>query len=264
MSDDLYLAALEYFQQGYMTIPLALDGAGFAKRPITPNWSQIPYSLAALKKLPWEEARGLGVLLGAASRNLAVLDLDDVELAEIAVKHTNHTRTVRTVRGRCHIYVRERVISRPTKFTATWHGRPVEVELKTQGQQVAAPPTPGYTLLSEAEPKEVEHIGVAWTGLARMLAIQTEPAGNGQSYPKPWQEKVVAGDRNKSAYIEAHFLRGAGMPLGLALRIMQLRWESDYEKGETDWQEISRTVESAYVKGIHVPISDVYTDIEWT
>lgn len=250
MTTDFYLAALEYHRQGYMTMPLALDAQGFPKRPIVPNWSALPYSLDGLKRLPWEEAVGLGIVLGPASKNLAVLDLDDVELAEAAAKWTKHTRTVRTVRGRGHVYVREATPSKSRSLDVLWKGQSIKVELKAGGTQVAAPPTPGYSFWAEEEPKAVTSIWQAWEGLARCLGIQTN--GNGEHYPKPWRQTVSAGERNKSAYVEAHFLREAHMPLPLALRIMQLRWEADYEKGEESWDEVARTVESAYSKAPEV------------
>ena len=262
MTTDFYLSALDYFQQGLMTMPLTLDAAGFPKRPIVPEWSRLPYSLDALKKLPWEEAKGIGLLLGPASKGIAVIDLDDIELAEAAAKWTTHTRTIKTVRGRGHVYVRERTSSKSRAFNVLWKGRQIKIELKGNGTQVACPPTPGYAVLSEGEPREVDCIATAWAGLARCLGIEYDTAGEG--YPKPWQDKVPVGERNKSAYVEAHFLRGARMPLPLALRIMQLRWEADYEKGEETWDEVARTVESAYTKGSHPPISDVCADIEWT
>ena len=261
MAIDFFLAALDYFQQGYTCIPLGLDAAGFPKRPIPVGWTQLPHRLELIQAADWGEAKGIGIVLGPSSGNLGVIDLDDVDLAECAAKWTKHTRTVRTVRGRAHVYVKERTLSKPRSFKVLWHGKQVQIELKCQGTQVACPPTPGYSILSEADPKEVENIGAAWMGLARCLGIEaSEPEG----YPKAWRDKVSAGERNKSAYVEAHFLRQARMPLDMALRIMELRWQADYEKGEEDWAEVARTIESAYAKGWHAPISDVCADRDWT
>ena len=256
--NDFFLAAMEYFTKGYTCIPLGLDSNGFPKRPIPVGWSQLPHRLEAIQALDWGSAQGIGIVLGPSSGGVSCIDLDDVELAEAAARWTTHTRTVKTIRGRGHVYVRERTPSKSRSFNVLWKGRQIQIELKGAGTQVACPPTPGYAVLSDAEPKEVNSIATAWAGLARCLGIEYN--ANGEGYPKPWQEKVSAGERNKTAYVEAHFLREARMPLPLALRIMHLRWQADYEKGEESWDEVARTVESAYTKGSPTPLYHELTD----
>ena len=60
----------------------------------------------------------------------------------------------------------------------------------------------------------------------------------------------MEGERDKAAYIEAHKLREAGIPLDQAREIMRLRAEAYYQKDGLQVGEILRTVESAYRKGM--------------
>ncbi|MBI2304034.1 MAG: bifunctional DNA primase/polymerase [Chloroflexi bacterium] len=257
---DFYLAALSYFQSGYMTMPLTLDNQSLPKKPIVNDWTSLPRSLETIKALPWHGAKGIGIILGPTSHNLAAIDIDDTEMADRAIQLCPHTQIVKTVRNHCHIYIHEQVPSRSTNLTVLWLGRHVKIELKAQGCQVAAPPTPGYSLISEKPPQKVETIEAAWEGLAYALGAET---ANMERYPSPWRPRVPVGERNKSAYIEAHMLRGSQMPLDMALEYMRIRWSADYDKDGEQWEEIKRTVESAYRKGIHSPLHEVYEDIQW-
>lgn len=254
---DFFLSALEYFQQGYMAIPLELDTFGRPKKPIPVGWSNFPHSLELMQGLPWERARGLGVLMGPASGNLSAIDVDDEELASIVAPKCAKTRVVKTIRNRCHVYVREKQASKSRTLHVSWRDRPVTIELKCFGSQVAAPPTPGYELLSDVEPRTTASIGLLWEAIAKMIGIAP---GIEENFPKPWQRIVPASQRNKSVYVESHRLREAGMPLEDALRIMEIRWTQDYEKGEQDWGEVARTIESAYGKGYHPAVHEVYDD----
>jgi hypothetical protein len=249
--DDFRLAALSYFAQGYTTIPLARDAQGLPKRPFTDRWQMTPHKLDVIQGLPWEQAVGIGIILGPVSGNLAVIDIDDVDLAQAVIAKCQHTTLVRTARGRCHVYVKELVASKTREFKVQWRGRLIPVELRATGVQVAAPPTPGYTYLTDVDPKIVGDIGVAWAGLARSLGIAEMKESD---YPKPWAARVSASERNKSAYIEAHLLREGKMPINLAMAYMKLRWEQDYEQGDQTWDEVARTIESAYAKAVIPPL----------
>jgi len=258
MAVDFYLSALEYYQAGCMTIPLEPDSQGRPKKPIPTGWPNFIRSLDILKGLPWERASGLGIILGVASGNLAVLDIDDVELASVIAPKCARTRVVRTIRNRCHVYLREAQPSKSRTLHISWKGRQITIELKCFGSQVAAPPTPGYAFISDVEPRLVASVSDVWVSLARMLGVAP---GTEENYPKPWQRPVAIGQRNKSIYVESHRLREAGMPFDDALRIMEIRWIQDYEKGEETWDEVAATIESAYGKGYRRPVYEVYEDI---
>lgn len=257
---DLLLSALEYFKQGYTAIPLVRDAMGFPKKPFTDRWQATPHDLEIIQKFPWDQAVGIGLVLGPASSNLAAIDIDDVGLAEAVIPKCQHTTLVKTARGRCHVYVKERMASKTREFKVTWQDRIVNVELRAAGVQVAAPPTPGYTFLTEADPRLVDNIGVAWTGLAKSLGL-TEMRES--DYPKPWAPKVSANERNKSAYVEAHYLREGRMPMDLALTYMKIRWETDYEQGGQPWEEVERTIESAYRKPVMPALHEMEHDASY-
>jgi len=146
------------------------------------------------------------------------------------------------------VYVREDTVSQSTNRTVLWQGREVKIELRTTGNQVAAPPTPGYTLLDAAEPLPCPTILAAWNSICQHLGIELAPTPTGAGYPRPWKPTVGKEERNKAAYVEAHTLRKAGATLESALGIMQARFDRDYEPGEITWREIERTVKSAFAK----------------
>ena len=246
-------AANDYYKRGYLPIPLGLDAHGFPKKPLDDGWTSIERKPETIRGLRWGEAKGLGLVLGPVSGNLAAVDVDDVELAEAIYQRAKTTgvtsRMVRTIRKRLHLYVIEAVPSRSRRYdNVHWNGHSFTVELKAQGTQVAAPPTPGYELLFDVAPVEVPNIEAAWLSIAHALGVEM-PEGNG-GYPRPWQPAVPQGQRNGSAYIEAHKLREAGMPLEQALEVMRLRVEAFYAPGDMRIEEALATVRSAYRKGV--------------
>ena len=242
-----------YYDTGYTTIPLGLDVSGRPKRPLPSAWSSMPHNWDKISQAPWHNAKGLGIVLGPQSNNLAVIDIDDEEMAQEVIAICKHTRAIRTIRNRCHVYIREQEPSRPTIVPVEWRGKQIKIELKCMGAQVAAPPTPGYNHVGapDREPILVKNIAEAWGKLAKHLNAITIVV-NGEitsGYPKPWQPSVPVGERNKSVYIEAHKLREAGMDKQLALDIMQTRYHEHYAKGGMAWNEVLATIDSAYRKG---------------
>lgn len=251
-----------YYQRGWMTIPLINDAQGLPKRPCTDGWQSLKRTVPVIERLPWQQAKGLGIPLGPVSGNLAVLDLDDVELtnevfARLVRAHVS-TRLVFSARKRGHVYMVEAEPSRSTVQRIRYKGREVKVELKAQGTQVAAPPTPNYLVALDRPPMAVPSIRDAWDSIVRQLGVEVVSAGGGAGYPKPWQPAVKEGERNQTAYVEAHKLREAGMSLEQALDIMRIRWEQVYDKGKQGWAELERTVHSAYHKAQGPPVWEAY------
>ena len=266
-------AALVYLRRGYLAHPLENDANGFPKKPIVPGWTGLERTEAVIKSLPWDRAKGLGIVLGAASSGLACLDIDDTELPWDLLVALNYEarylpRTVRTIRQRGHIYVQELDGPSPsTRFPIRWRDREITIELKATGTQVAAPPTPGYTLLTTKTsqgPMRAFTVASAWEFLLdcfedRFPGQITVPTGTLTSgYPQPWAPAVHEEQRNNTAYIEAHRLREAGMPLEEALRVMEARFGAAYDKQGIAWPEIARTVRSAYQKGEVRPIGEAH------
>lgn len=246
-------AARDYYARGWVTIPLENDTEGRPKKPIPYGWTHTPLDWDAISLLPWDRALGIGVVLGAASGNLGVIDIDDVELAEAVWQKLEASGVghyfVSTIRKRGHLYLIERVASPSTKRIIEYHGRPVTIELKSNGTQVAAPPTPGYALRSTEGPALV-HDGLAgaWAALSTVLGLPVASGGQSFSrsgYPRAWAQNVTDGERNNSLFIEACKLAEAGMPLPSALGTMQARIAVAYA-GAMSALEVERTVRSAF------------------
>ncbi len=252
----LRAGAYAYYRIGWTAVALGLDTSGLPKRPLATGWPTLTCDWKVIDAQPWRDAKGLGLVLGPASANLAVLDIDDVELAELALRLCSKTRRINTIRHRAHIYFIEEQPSASRRLTVEWAGRPVTVELKTTGTQVAAPPTPGYTHACDRDlmPVKVESIQAAWDALAPHLGISDAAISSGQA--SPWTEKVPKDNRNNTMYVEAHRLREAGVHLDAAVTMLRARWEQDYEHGDQGWGELERTIRSAYRKPVLEGVAD--------
>ncbi len=109
-SSNLHQVLLEaagcYCKRGWVPHPLGLDSSGFPKRPLSRDWPHLTSDPDTVGSLPWGQARGLGLVLGPASGNLAVIDVDNAKLGvEIVGLFTGsgvQTRLVETVRKRLH------------------------------------------------------------------------------------------------------------------------------------------------------------------
>jgi len=94
----------------------------------------------------------VAVICGRVSGGLAVLDIDDPQLAERLIQDglDKTTRLVRTPSGGAHLYL--------TETQARSRSRPIVpkvADLKAEGGYVVVPPTPGYTVISERQILEV-------------------------------------------------------------------------------------------------------------
>ena len=251
MSIPFLTAAKEFHRRGWLSIPLTYDHNNLPKKPIALGWTSLDNTIETIEALPWAEARGIGIVLGAVSHNLAAIDIDHLELSKVLLHELGGEvagRTVLTIRQRCHLYCYEEFPTRSRDdLVLSWKGERIPIEIKASGRQVVAPPTPGYRLIGKAEPPRVRTIGVFLNQVIALVdGLALEEVSDRGSYPTPWQAQVAVKERNKSAYVEAHKLRESGMSLALALDIMEARYSAHYAKGEIRWEEIKRTVESAY------------------
>jgi len=257
-------AALQMFtERRWLCHPLRNDANGFPKVPITRDWSNLDPTSEVIASLAWDQAIGLGIVLGEKSDNLAALDIDDADLAKVIMDVCwdnlgTSPRLVSTARNRLHVYVSEiDGASNSTKQTVQWDGRDVTIELKANGTQIAAPPSPGYSLLNPGQdPWPIWSVAQAWEHIVDCLndahpgrlSVSQDPF-TGRHYPQPWQEEVSSGERNEASYIEAHKLRESGMSEEQATEVMRVRFDKAYEKQGITWEEIERTVQSAFRKG---------------
>ena len=246
-------AAEEYIRRGYLPIPLGMDAQGFPKKPITPGWTALPRERDVIMALPWDHAIGIGLVLGAPSSKLAALDIDDVGLAQAV--HAAFSalpkppRMVWTARGRLHVFAMEFQTSPSRAIKIRWDGRDIGIEFKATGTQVATAPSPGYRVANPKAPPWYLNLDKVWNELVqRVSGIELVSGSTG--YPRPWRESVPRDERNKSAYIEAHRLREAGVDMASAMDFMEWHVEKHYEKGGIEWEEIEKTVLSAYRKGV--------------
>lgn len=253
---DFRSAAERYFNEhGWVTIPLIHDDQGKPKRPFSNGWQDTPADWAVIAAQPWDHAKGIGIVLGPGSDNLGVIDIDDVELAA-AVFDTLSSRPdakfyyVRTGSNRCHLYFREGIATAPRTLRGlTWGGHTFGIELKGKGQQVAAPPTPGYEMRGTTRtPTPVATLEKAWEAIRSGMGIEggEKPRG-GAGYPRAWQETINTGERNNAIFIESCKLAEAGMPLNSAIATMLARVRQAYE-GQQDERSIVNTIRSAYRK----------------
>lgn len=259
---DFQAAAQRYFDDhGWVCIPLVLDDNGKPKRPFSNGWQQTPAEWPVIAALPWERAKGIGIVLGEVSDNLAVIDIDSVELSEallgwLSANATKPYYAVRTGSNRSHLYFREGAASAPVTFReAKWRGESFSVELKGRGQQVAAPPTPGYSLVgTTSEPMPIALVGEAWDAIAHGMAVEGADSkgrsggkGSSHGYPSPWADRILEGSRNNAVYVEACRLAEAKMPLDSAIATMLARLSVAAE-GRIDERSMVATIRSAYRK----------------
>ena len=256
-------AAKDLYEQGYIPIPLGLDANGYAKRPLIKAWPLLPHNWEILKALPWKDAKGIGLVLG---NGLEVIDVDNAELAQAMFAYlfrrmgSGLPRFVWTVSGNCHIYTRPSESAPSRFFRYQWGDTQVGIETKAQGNQVAAPPTPGYTLADpDAEPFFCKTIDQAAAPLFAAMGMVLLDEERGGGYPKPWAEQVPEGQRNKSIYVEAHQLREAGMGIEAALPVLRARFDNDYEGVWSS--DMEKTIRSAYNKSKFVSAAHVDTSM---
>lgn len=243
-------AAALFAAEGWACHPLRLDENGFAKVAIVPNWQTLTPEQNTSHD--WEHAAGLGIILGANSCNLAVIDIDDQELAADAaawyLRSHQCPLMVWTARGRLHVYVQE--VEEPSKTvhrTLLYKGRTVQCELRATGSYVAAPPSPRYTWANRDWEPLYGQIAEQWTKLRLAIGIEAAPQGKAAAgYPKPWQPSVGDGERNNAMFIEACRLKDAGVPYEEALEFLRSRFEEHYEQRGIKWAGLERTIKSAY------------------
>jgi len=239
--------ALLYRDMGWTTIPLVNDEAGFPKRPFLDSWQKA--QLGDVPGFPWERAIGLGVVLGPASGNLAVIDIDDVQMAQHAADATTNCYFVRTARKRGHLYVQEGTASASKALHMMVDGRNIMIELKARGTQVAAPPSPGYSIWNQAPVLKADSVAAVLTDLCSWLGYAPPPLSGG-AYPTPWQHEVSVGDRNDAQFVEGCHLARAGMPFAEAVEVMRIRFQVAYQKDEgkdhKGEQAMIRTLQSSY------------------
>lgn len=220
---------------------------GFAKYPKMKGWQELTLDHPMLRKQGWRDAEGVGLLLGPPSKNLAVLDIDDQQFADAVfarlVRGGQPFRWIHTAKKRGHLHIYEVT---PTEHKETkkvrWEGREFSVELRCKGGLATIPPTPGYTLARDVEPQTFPSISAVWLNIAKSFGVEDlTPAYSHEA----WLEDVPDGERNETFFTECRRLAESGMPIKMAARHMEIRWQESYE-GKMEQKQAKDTLTSAY------------------
>jgi len=174
----LVQAAVAYGARGWSVIPLQKTQSRLL------DWRPYQTQRASEQQIrwwfihPWDHA-GVGIVCGPVSHGLAVVEIVDPQLAErLMQERVGHlTRAVRTPNQGLHLYV-----CGTTTPTQTGPLIPNVVNLKGTGAYVIAPPSTGYTVITEEPILEVPDVK-AWA-----LALLAQ---YGVGVDEPQQQAVI-------------------------------------------------------------------------
>ena len=266
---DFLEAALVLLKRGWLAQPLMLDDNGRPKRAITKAWTSMERSEETVRSMNWVGAAGIGLILGEQSSGLCVLDIDDEELFNVTtiLLGPYSMRMVRTVSNHGHLYFQSDDNPGPSSVRQVkWRGRPVTVDLLASNHQATVPPTPPYTLLMERgldmaqplpRPNSTIETAFDWwfnvfqqelPGQLTIVPRQVSWDGRTDGRDDVFADHVPKGQRNNIAYREAIRLAEAKFSIDQIMHVMRSRFATDYETGDMSFDEIERTVKSAYAK----------------
>jgi hypothetical protein len=174
-------AAAVYASRGIAVVPLVDDEEGKPKAPASDDYPDFkPEDNAAHY---WPAAKGLGIVLGRASGNLAVIDVDDSGLGEYLQRHLAGRERpplmATTPRPGLHVFCVEDRPSKPVDLEVVHQGRRCLVQLLAAGCQVAAVPTRGYTWVDAKSEPLYGDIGACWRRLSLECGLYYRTA-------RPW------------------------------------------------------------------------------
>lgn len=218
---SIYDAAIDYTARGYSVIPTGPD-----KKPLLPTWKEYQEGAAPKDTLETWFAGGhanVAIVTGQVSGALAVLDIDDVGVAdELVPQFRERAPLVRTPRGGLHIYLRETTTSRCGPLKAGL------ADLKAEGGYVLAPPSRtdrgAYSFLNDlTEPLLVEN--------AHAFSLETlglDDSEEAQTAAQPSKGDRLAdlilgvseGERNDAAARIAGYLRRQDVEIDISRSLL--------------------------------------------
>jgi len=225
-------AALGYLKRGWSVIPVySLDGSGHCtcgeatcqKIGKHPRILWKPYERRRPGETEvsswWQEwpDANIGLICGSVSGWLAVLDIDDPQLAQRLLMADLKTRMVRTPSGGLHVYLRETA-------AASQSGPLVNgvADLKARGGYVVAPPSLGYALVADGKPLEVPDARAWAVELLRTAGVGGGLRGQGsRAYQAVGQGPLREGVRNSTLTSLAGLLRRAGLDAATIEAVLQ-------------------------------------------
>lgn len=257
MSSAIETAAKEYIRKGWTPIAQGNSPDGRVGRlPIFKGWNKLSINHPDLRRQGWVRASGIGLVLGRASTGLCAIDIDDGDFARAIFAKLSRAHRGFTFQwspsGAGHLFFREVEPSFGGPRKATWEGREIHVDLKTNfhgpsgepvGSALTVYPTPGYIWATQSDPPLVETLEKAWDAVC--LAMGAVPTVQASNYNEPWRSFVEDGTRNQSLYTEARALAMARMPYDRAVELLKANATETYAR-DIENKEFIDTVRSAY------------------
>jgi hypothetical protein len=147
---EIRAVAASYADKGITVCPLGLDARGRPKQRLDRHATR--FRPGDNTRHSWENSivKGIAIVLGPPSGNLAVIDIDDRGLADYLQSWLSSLSEpplmTCTPRG-LHIWVREPHPSQWAHLTAKYQGRECDIDILCAGNVATIPPTPGYRWL---------------------------------------------------------------------------------------------------------------------
>jgi len=211
-NDDIVKHVWQYYEAGFCIIPLGKNEKNNLKAPSIKEWKQFEETRPTKKQVQaWIDEGlfvGIGIIGGAVSDNLAVIDFDDenipnligLNLANLATKHF----IVKTGKG-YHIYCFD------TKPVKTRKAAIVSMDFKADKGYVAAPPSPhesgtAYVSMSNFDTliNKTRIDAMAWFD----EIVETVKKARGIK-PKKWKSNTPVNTQTDTPPCIKHMLKGA-------------------------------------------------------
>jgi hypothetical protein len=166
---DFRDVAAKYAERGITVCPLGLDQQGKPKQRLDRHATRFRPSDNTSHSWDHNLVKGIAIVLGPPSGNLAVIDIDARGLADYVWHWLSAWETpplmCRTPRG-VHIYCREPEPSQWTHLAVKYQGKEYDVDILAAGNVAAIPSTPGYRWL--------DNKGVARPAYGRVMDVWLE------------------------------------------------------------------------------------------
>jgi hypothetical protein len=185
---DFRSVAATYAARGITVSPLGLDDQGRPKQRLDRHATRFRPSDNTSHSWEHSLVKGIAIVLGPPSGNLAVIDVDDRGLADYLQSWLSSLSEppliCRTPRG-AHVYCQEPAPSHWNHLRARYMNRECDIDILCAGNVAAIPPTPGYRWLNNkglAQPAYGSVMSV-WRDVA-IRVPQGLPYTEGRARPK--------------------------------------------------------------------------------
>ena len=234
-------AVNDYTSMGYSVIPVGPD-----KRPLV-TWAEYQERRPTKDELrAWfggDEPPSVGIVCGTVSGGLAVVDLDDLDVAQATacdLELQTATTLIETPSGGCHCWLQETGTTSHCCPLKDASGNAIG-DLKGEGGYVVAPPSPGYKFISKAPPAKV---GDAWAWAADTLkGVGVELRRNGHGRAEPLPERIPVGQRATTLTSLAGSMRRRGASeAGIFAALLVENGRCDSPLAQDELERIARSI----------------------